>query len=130
MVEAVGTVAPARSFRPSMSMSMIRSMSWKYSRRMPVQGSCLLGGDKVVDARAQVLQHEILLGRCLAFGDLLRPLFDRHLDSERLVDRERDVEKVEAVDAEVVDDMALGLDVLARNVAGFGNDLDHGVERR
>ena len=50
----------------------------------------------------------------------LRPLLERHLDAERLVDRERDVEEVEAVDAEIVDGVAFRLDRLARNIAGLG----------
>src|SRR5215467_8239140 len=65
--------------------------------------SSALGSDKLVDARAQVVELKILLGGRLALVDLLRPLLERHLDSERLVDRKCNVEKVEAVDAEIVD---------------------------
>ena len=68
-----------------------------------------LGGDQLVDAGAEVLQHEILLGRRLAVVDLLGPLLERQLDAERLVDGERDVEEVEAVDAEIVDGVAVRL---------------------
>jgi len=39
-----------------------------------------------------------LFGRRLAVVDFLRPFFQRQLDPECLVDRERDVEKIEAVD--------------------------------
>src|SRR5712691_6618664 len=89
-----------------------------------------LGSDKLVDAGAQVVQLKILLGRRLAVVDLLGPLLERHLDSERLVDRERDVEKIQAVDAEVVDGVAFRLDRLARNIAGLRDDIGHGVKGR
>src|SRR4051794_20441211 len=52
-----------------------------------------LGGDEFVDAGAQVLQDEILLGGRLAIVDLLGPLFQRQLDPERLVDRKRDIKE-------------------------------------
>ena len=97
---------------------------------MPGLRSRAFGGDKVVDARAQVLQHEILFRARLAVVHLLRPLFKRQLDTERLVDRERDVEKVEAVDSEVVDRVAFGRDLLAFDIARLRNDVRHGVERR
>ena len=92
--------------------------------------SSALGSDKLVDAGAQVVQLEILLGRRLAVVDLLRPLLERHLDAERLVDRKRDVEEIQAVDAEIVDGVAFGLDRLAGNVAGLGDDIGHGVKSR
>src|SRR5690606_16605367 len=41
-----------------------------------------LGGDEIVDALAQVLEHEILLGRRLALVDFLGPLLERQLDAE------------------------------------------------
>src|SRR5262245_1812822 len=89
-----------------------------------------LGSDKLVDAGAEVVQLEILLGGRVAVVDLLRPLLERHLDSERLVDRKGDVEKIQAVDAEVVDGVAFRLDRLARTVAGLGDDIGHGVKSR
>src|SRR5437868_9863611 len=89
-----------------------------------------LRGDQVVDARAKVLQHEILLGRRLAVVDLLGPLLQRQLDAERLVDREGDVEEVERIDPEVVDRVALRRDLVALDVARLGNNVRHGVERR
>src|SRR6266508_473077 len=108
----------------------MRSISWKYSRRMPGGASRTLGSDKLVDAGAQVVQLKVLLGRRLAVVDLLGPLLERHLDCECLVDRKRDVEKVQAVDAEVVDGVSFRLDRLARNVAGLGNDIGHGLKGR
>ena len=57
-----------------------------------------LGGNKTVDAGAQVLQHEILLCGGFAVVDLLGPLLERQLDPEGLVDGERNVEEVQAVD--------------------------------
>src|SRR5262249_19017613 len=94
--------------RLSMSRSTIRSSRRKCSIGMR-SGSRrrALGGDEVVDARAEVLQHEILLRGRLAVVDLLRPLLQRQLDAERLVDGEGDIEEVEAVDAEVLDRMAV-----------------------
>src|SRR5712691_4361115 len=97
---------------------------------MPVGASRALGSDKLVDAGAQVVQLEVLLGRGLAVVDLLRPLLERHLDAERLVDREGDVEEVQAVDAEIVDGVTLRLDRVARDVAGLGDDTGHGLEGR
>ena len=98
--------------------------------RASVRMVCALGSDKFVDAGAQVVQLKILLGRRLAVVDLLRPLLERHFDPERLVDRKRDVEKVEAVDAEIVDGVAFRLDRVTRNVAGLGDDIGHGVKSR
>ena len=89
-----------------------------------------LGGDQFVDAVAQVLQLKILVGRGLAVVDLLRPLLERHLDPERLVDREGDIEEVQAVDPQIVDRVTLRLDRVARDVAGLGDDIGHGVKGR
>src|ERR1700756_3531644 len=98
MVLSVGTVASVRIVRSSRERARMRSISWKYSRRIDLRlrGP---GGDHVVDAGAQILEHEILLGRRLAVVDFLGPTLDRQLDAERLVDGKRDVEEVEAVDA-------------------------------
>src|SRR5215471_4520320 len=83
-----------------------------------------------VDAGAQVVQLKILLGRGLAFIDLLRPLLKRYFDPECLVDRKRDVEKIQAVDAEIVDGVAFRFDRVTRNVAGLGDDIGDGVKSR
>src|SRR6478736_3842574 len=99
------------------------------SKRRPCErNSGLLGGDEVVDTLAQVLKHEILLGRRFAFVDLLGPLLERQLDAESLVDREGDVEESQRVDAEVFDGVALGRDLLARNIAGLRNDTGDRLE--
>ena len=87
-----------------------------------------LGRNQFVDAGAQVLQHEILLGGRLAVVDLLGPLFQRQLDAELLVDRERDVQEIEAVDAEIIDGMAIRRDRVARDVAGFSDDRGDLIE--
>jgi hypothetical protein len=89
-----------------------------------------LCSDKFVDAGAQVLEHEILVRCCLAVVDFLSPLFEGKLDSERLVDSEGDVQKIEAIDAKIVDRMTLRFDGVTRNIAGFGDDIGYGVERR
>src|SRR5262249_9248868 len=91
-------------------------------------GASALAGDQLIDPRAQLLQHEVLLGRGFAIVDLLDPLLQRHLDPEGLIDREGNVEKVERVDPQVVDDVALRRDVLARDVADLGDDVRDGLE--
>ena len=75
-------------------------------------------------------QDEVLVGRDLPLVDFLRPLLKRHLDAERLVDGEGDVEEVQAVDAEIVDGVAVRRDLLTRDVACFGNDSSDGFEGR
>ena len=94
----------------------------------PWLGTCVLGGDQFVDARAQVFQHKILLRGRLAVVDLLGPLFQRQLDPERLVDGKGYVKKIEAVDAQIVDGVAIRRDRVARDVAGFGDDRGDLIE--
>lgn len=60
-------------------------------------------GDEIVDALAEALDTKILLGRRLALVDFLRPLLERQLDAEGLVDREGDVEEGQGIDAEIFD---------------------------
>src|SRR4051812_40422418 len=114
--------------------SMIRSMSWKYSSRIGpeslqhrLRALLAFGSDEFIDARAEIVQHEVLLGRSLALVDLLRPLLERQLDAEGLVDGEGDIEKVQAVDAEIVDGVALRFDGVTRDIARLGNDIGHGL---
>ena len=85
---------------------MRRRRSRSYSPFAIRHPSGVLGGDERVDARDQVLEHEVLLGRDLALVHLLRPLLERQLDAEGLVDGEGDVEEGERVDAEIVDGVA------------------------
>src|SRR4051794_18599562 len=108
-------VASVRIVWLSSLSSTIRSRRRKYSRRMRARlsGRGALCGDQFVDSRAQVPQHEVLLGRRLAVIDLLGPLLERQLDAESLVDRKGDIQEVEAVDAEVVDSMAFRRDLRA-----------------
>lgn len=87
-----------------------------------------LGGPQLVDLGAEVLHDEVLFRRGRALVDLLRPLFERNLDAEFLVDREDDVEEVERIDAEVVDRVALGGDLVAVDLAGLGDDVGDPVE--
>src|SRR5262249_5376534 len=91
-------------------------------------GASALGGDQLIDPRAQLLQHEVLLGRGFAVVDLLDPPLQRHLDPEGLIDGEGDVEKVERVDPQIVDDVALRRDLLARDVADLRDDVRDGLE--
>src|SRR6185437_1276483 len=110
----VGTFASTRIVRSLRLRSMIRSMSWKYSIRIVSLTSSRLsfglGGDQFVDAGAEILQDEILLGRSLAVVDLLGPLLERQLDAERLVDGEGDIEKVQTIDLKIIDRMAFRFD--------------------
>jgi hypothetical protein len=80
------------------------------------RGSCRLGSDELVDARAQILQHEILfpLWRGLSFTSVSTAR--GHLDAKGLVDRKGDVEKIKAVDAEVVDGVTLRV-ILSRGMS-------------
>src|SRR3954464_14688021 len=106
MVFSFGTCASTvMVFSPILSSAM-RSISWKYSSC--IGGGRALGGDQFVDAFAEVFQNEVLFGRGLAVVDLLRPLFQRQLDAECLVDRKGDVQKVQAVDPQIIDRVAVG----------------------
>src|SRR5580698_3617325 len=127
MVLCSGTCASHVILRSPTSRLAMRSIRWKYSRCM-ARGLCALGGDQFVDARAEVFQDEILLGGRLAVVDFLGPFFQRQLDPERLVDRERNVEKIEAVDAQIVDGVALRRDRVARDVAGFSDNRGDLIE--
>ena len=89
-----------------------------------------LSSDKLVDAGAQVLKHEVLIRGCFAVIYFLRPLLERKLDTEGLIDGKRDIEEIEAVYAQIIDGMAFRLDGVARNIAGLGDDIGDGVERR
>src|ERR1019366_1492 len=81
-----GNVHETRMVPAAKSISSTRSRSSKYSRRMGGNppsgrpGSGGLGGDQLVDPRAQILQDEIFLNRCLALIDFLRPRLQRNLD--------------------------------------------------
>src|SRR5262249_26815618 len=88
------------------------------------------GGNEIVDAGAKILQHEILLGSRRAVVDFLRPPLQRQLDGEGLVDRKGDIEKVQAVDPEIVDGVTVRLDVLARDIARLRDNVGHGIEGR
>src|SRR5215210_2858424 len=79
----------------------------------------LLGGHECVNARHEVLQDEILLGRSLALVHFLRPLLQRQLDPEGLVDGKGDIEEGQGVDAQILNGMALGRDLLARDIGGL-----------
>src|SRR5579863_8956421 len=125
---ASGTTQSARTVRAAGSSATIRSTIWKYSRRMRRSGC--LGGDQLVDVGAQVAKHEVLVGRDLSLVHFLRPLLERHLDAECLVDGEGHIEEIQAIDAEIVDGVALRRDLVTRYVACFGNDSGHGLKRR
>src|SRR3954462_10202698 len=119
MVFSFGTCASTVMVFSSTLRSTMRSISWKYSSC--IGGGRALGGDQFVDSLAEVFQNEVLFGRGLAVIDLLRPLLQRQLDAERLVDRERDIQKVQAVDPQIVDRVAVGSYRVPGNVAGFSD---------
>src|ERR1700682_2760640 len=91
-------------------------------------GARALGRDQFVDARGEIFQDKILFGGRLAVIDLLGPLLQRQLDPERLVDRERDVQKIQAVDPQIVDGVVFGRDRIAWNVAGFRDNVSDLIE--
>jgi len=91
---------------------------------------CSVVGDQFVDACAEIFQDEVLFGGRLAVVDFLGPFFQRQLDSEGLIDRERDVEEIEAVDSQIVDRVAFGRDRVARYVAGFSDNRGDLIECR
>ncbi len=100
-------------------------------RKCPLQAGIFtsgLGCAQFVDLGTEVLQHEIFFGGNLAFVDFLRPLLERNLDAEFLVDGENDLEKVEAVDAQIVDRVALRRNGFAVDLAGFGDNVGKLVE--
>src|SRR4051812_42694106 len=129
MVLSFGTSASTTIVFSSTLRSTTRSIMWKYSSCMTERlGARALGRNQFVDAGAQILQHEILLGGRLAVVDLLGPLFQRQLDAELLVDRKGDIEEIEAVDPEVIDGVAIRRDRVARDVAGFSDDRSDLIE--
>src|SRR5260221_9591724 len=89
-----------------------------------------LRGDQLVDPPAKVAQHEIVADRGPAFVDLLHPLLDRHLDAESLVDGKSNIEKIHAVDAEIVDHMRFQTDFHPIYIADLVDDACHRVDSR
>src|SRR5258708_15658984 len=85
-------------------------------------GLCRLRRDQTVYAGAEIVEDEVLLGRSLAVIDLLGPLLERQLDPESLVDGEGNIEEIQAVDPEIVNGVALRLDLVAGNIARLGGD--------
>ena len=116
----------ARSVPPDRA-ALIRSTIWKYSSR--IRDQAVFAATSASMLAAQVLQHEVLVGGDLALVDVLRPLLQRHLDAERLVDGEGDVEEIQAVDAQIVDRVTVRRDLLTRNVTGLGNDPGDRLKR-
>src|SRR5579863_4416483 len=127
MVDVFGTVQIDRAERPAMSSATTRSIIWKYSKRMR-GASGAFRRDQLIDFPAQIIEHEVLVGRRLTVIDLLRPLLKRKLDAVRLVDGKGNIEEIEAVDFKVVDRVAFRLDIITRNVASFRNDISDFIE--
>src|ERR1700682_6272925 len=123
-----GTLAIAW-IRPRLaSNASTRSIISKYSSRMERSGA--LRRHQLVDASTEVLQDEVVVHRRPSLVDLLGPAFEGDLDAELLVEGKDDVEKVETVDAEIVNGMGFRGDLLERDLARFGDDLGYYVERR
>src|SRR5918999_894186 len=99
MLLSIGTVASVRMVRLVTSSSTMRSSSWKYSRR--IRDSRAFRSDQLIDARAEILHDEVLLGGCLAVVHFLSPLLERKLNAKGLVDGKGNVEEVEAVDSQI-----------------------------
>src|ERR1700680_2990406 len=123
-----GTLAIAWIWPRLASNVSTRSIISKYSSRMERSGA--LVRHVLVDASAKVLQDEVVVDGSPSLVHLLGPAFERDLDAELLVEGKDDIEKVEAVDAEIVDGMGFRGELLERNLARLGDDLGYYVERR
>src|SRR4051812_18449921 len=121
MVFSFGTCASTVMVFSPILRSTMRSISWKYSSC--IGGGRALGGNQFVDAFAEVFQNEVLFGGSLAVVDLLRPLLQRQLDAECLVDGKRDIQKIQAVDPQVIDRVAVGSYGVPRDIAGFRDNV-------
>src|SRR6266404_7398405 len=142
ILDSRGTSARARIVPATGSPASTRSTIWKYSRRMTPANQVLgqLRGESLgppsgrlcrpqfIDPGAEIAQDEVVVDRALALVDVLHPLLDGHLDGETLVDGEGDVQKIEAVDAEIVDGVGCRLDRRPVDIASLGNDVRDGVK--
>src|SRR5690606_3861947 len=88
------------------------------------------GRPEAIDLCTEVAQNEVVLAFDLSLVDLLEPAIERHFDTEPPVDLEGDVEERQAVDLQILHDVAVRGDLLDRNVAGRSNDLVDRLERR
>jgi len=93
-----------------------------------ISGVLGFGGDQFVDFRAKIFHDEIFFGGRIAVIDLLGPAFQRDFDAEFLVDSKNNVEEVEAVDAQIVNGMALRRDIFYRDFTGIRDNLRDFVE--
>src|SRR5690242_8343166 len=87
--EASGTWHAAVIRPAGRSSAVIRSTIWKYSSRItwPCR-SGRLRGHQFVNVGAEILHHEVFVRTDLARIDVGRPLLQRHLDAESLVNGE------------------------------------------
>ena len=69
-----------------------------------------LCSDEFVDAGAQVLEYEILIGCCLSIVDFLSPLLKGKLDAKGFINGKGNIEKVQAVDTEIINSMTFRRD--------------------
>ena len=60
----------------------------------------------------------------------VQPLIDRHRNAERIIDGEGDVQEIQAVDTEIVYEIAVRCNPLARHPTGQGNYLGDDIECR
>src|SRR5947207_15152787 len=139
--ECRGTSARARIVPAAESTASMRSIIWKYSRRMKPAGQIEEGGGtrgsrgsgrlrrpQILNVRAEIAQDEIVVDRALALVDVLHPFFDRHLDAKALVDGESHIQEVQAVDAQIVDRVGGRLDRRSVDIASLRNDIRDGAK--
>lgn len=97
---------------------------------LPVKNQLkLLRRNQFVDFCAQIAKHEIFFGGHFAVIDILGPLLERYFDAEFFVDGENNVEKVEAVDAEIVNGVAFGSDCITVDFTGVCDDIGYFFKR-
>src|SRR5215469_2419264 len=103
---------------------------WTLSETHPLPGAACRSWrtvrHQVVYVAAEFTHNEIAICGSRLHVHGMQPLVEWDPDPERIIDTEADIHQVETVDAQVVEQMAIRLNRLARNVTGHGNDsCDH-----
>lgn len=83
---------------------------------------------QAVYVSAEFTHNEITLRPSRFQMRLMQPLAERHRDTEGLIHREPNVDKVEAINSKVIQEMAARRDGVARNATVPGNDVGDDVE--
>jgi hypothetical protein len=84
--------------------------------------------DQVVDVSAEFAHNEMALHQSRLQMHCVHPLAEWYRDTERIIDRKPDVEQIEAVNPEIIHEMAAGRDSAARNAAFPRNNVRNNVE--